>query len=146
MKRFAGVLLVLAVFGAGYLFGACSGRCFGGSGGGMESAATEELPVAANVEMGEIKWYDDFDGGIIEQRVLDKETNSYVDNARAVPLTWILAVVLRNIEKEEKNLVFVVTNPEGKVLPAEEYRIYIRGYTSGGELSWAEDFPPILYP
>lgn len=147
MKRFAGVLLVLAVFGAGYLYGAWSGLRRSDAGRVIEGAAfAEGVAVQSDVDMSEIKWHDDFEVRVIEQRLLDNQTNTYIDNAHTVPLTWLLAIVLRNIEKEEKNLIFVVTDLDGKVIPAEEYRIYIRGYTSGGGMSWAEDFPPILYP
>jgi hypothetical protein len=147
MKRIAGALLVLAVFGIGYLYGVCAIDRSDGSNVAPEGAAlAQEIQYGTDVDMGEIKWYDDFDIKIIEQREWDRDTETYADNARAVPLSWMLAVVLRNIEKEEKDLVFVVTNAEGKVIPADEYHIYIRGYGRSGDLSWAEDFPPILYP
>jgi len=147
MKRFTGVLLVLAVFGAGYLYGACSRGYGSGSGGGGEGVAYAQVITATSgTELIEPKWYEDFDMAVDEQRVLNKDTNVYDDNAHAVPLCWLLTVVLRNIDKEEKNLIFVVTDADGRIIPAGEYKIFIRGYKSGGDLSWAQDFPPILYP
>jgi hypothetical protein len=146
MKRLTGVLLVLAIFGAGYLTGACTRGDAPDSGRKMDALSAQSITPTSGSDKIEPKWYDDFERTVTEQREMDQRTGAYKENAHAVSLSWILSVVLRNLDKEEKNLVIVVTDVEGRVMPPEKYRIYIRGYKSEGGISWAEDFPPILYP
>jgi hypothetical protein len=147
MKRFAGVLLVLAIFGVGYLFGACSGGNNAGSSAGMQGTAlAQELSKALVSEVAEPKWHGDFDKKVGEQRVMKEGMRTYDNNAKAVPLIWLLKVVNRNIDRDEKNLIFVVTDANDRVMAVKDYKLYIRGYDSDKDLSWAEDFPPVIYP
>jgi len=147
MKRFAGVLMVLAVFGVGYLFGAgCRDYNAGSSAGTQGAALAQGITGAPVTEVTEPIWYDDFDARVKDQRTFNGTTKEYDKNAKAIPLCWLLKIVLRSIDQDEKNMIFVVTDPDGQVLSADKYKIYIRGYGKIGDISWAEDFPPVLYP
>jgi hypothetical protein len=147
MRRFVGVLLVLAIFGAGYLFGACSGGNNAGKSAGTQGAAlAQEISKALVADVTEPKWHGDFDATVAEARVYNAAAKTYDDNAKAVPLCWLLKIVLRNIDRDEENLIFVVTDANDKVMAVKDYKLYIRGYNGDKDLSWAEDFPPVLYP
>jgi hypothetical protein len=147
MKRYIGVLVVLGIFGVGYLFGACSGINYGGKGVKVQTTAlAQAISVTSGAGSIEPKWYDDFDAKVADQRELDKVTNAYVENAHAVPLCWLLKIVLRNMDKDEENMIFVVTDVDGNVMSPKEYKIFIRGYKESRDISWAEDFPPVFYP
>jgi hypothetical protein len=147
MKRYIGVLVVLAIFGVGYLFGACSDIKYGGKGVTVQTTAlAEEISVTSGAGSIEPKWYDEFDTKVAAQRVLNKTTNAYLENAHAVPLCWLLKIVLRNMDKDEQNLIFIVTDANGNVMSPKDYNIFIRGYKESRDISWAEDFPPVLYP
>ncbi|KPL06692.1 hypothetical protein AMJ71_09565 [candidate division TA06 bacterium SM1_40] len=70
------------------------------------------------------------------------------ENAKAVPVDWILYQAAHSACKGEQWMYFIVTDSEGKdILHPKAYKLYVGGYDPEMErISCFEDFPEIKWP